>query len=163
MESGSCNNATAVVDVSSNQNIVQGGNISMNSDVITKEQAQQMWKGFEGSFNEAAIDKIIASFADDAVVRFADLPEMRGIEEIGKFLRARFARLKGYRIKKSFKSVADNIIGGMWDAEWVDAKTGKKMQGRGAEFVSFARGKIIEWDCAFNIWEKGVPHQLEII
>ena len=67
-------------------------------------------EGFEGSFNEAAIDNIIASFADDAVVRFADLPEMRGIEEIGKFLRARFARLKDYRIKKNFKSVADNIM-----------------------------------------------------
>ncbi len=135
----------------------------MNSYVITKEQAQQMWKSFEVTFNEAGIDKILAGFADDAVVRFADFPEMRGIEEIGKFMRARFARQKNYRIKKIFKSVADNIIGGLWDAEWVDAKTDKKMQGRGAEFVKFAHGKIIEWDCVFNIWEKGVPHQLDII
>ena len=73
------------------------------------------------------------------------------------------ARQKEYRIKKTFKSVADNMIGALWDAEWLDAKTGKKMQGRGAEFVKFAHGKIIEWDCAFNIWEKDVPHHLEIL
>jgi nuclear transport factor 2 (NTF2) superfamily protein len=135
----------------------------MNDDVITKEQAQQMWAGFEGAFNEAGVNQIVAGFASDAVVRFADFPEMRGTDEIRKFMTARFARQKDYRIKKTFKSVADNIIGGMWDAQWIDTKTGKEMEGRGAEFVKFAGGKIVEWDCAFNIWEKGVPHQLDII
>ena len=137
--------------------------MSMTDETITKEQAQQMWKDAERAINECQVDAILASFADDAVVRFADFPEMRGIDQISKFMRARFARQRDYRIRKIFKSTADNIIGGLWEGEWTDAKTGKEMAGRGAEFVKYVHGKITEWDCAFNIWEKGVPHQLEII
>ena len=46
-------------------------------------------------------------------------------------------------------------IGATYSASWDDAKTGKAMQGRGAEFWRYREGKLILWDAAMNVWEAG--------
>ena len=56
------------------------------------------------AFNLAAIEQ---GFTEDAVARFADFPEMRGREAIMRFLRARFARTQGYRLKKTLQDLIE--------------------------------------------------------
>jgi nuclear transport factor 2 (NTF2) superfamily protein len=87
----------------------------------------------EDAFGAADLTAIEQGFTEDAVARFADFPEMRGREAIMRFLRARFARTQGYRLKKTLHCVMGDTLANTWDASWHDAQTGKPMLGRGTE------------------------------
>jgi len=45
------------------------------------------------------------------------------------------------------------MIGNYWDGEWEDARTGRKMRGRGTEFWTVVAGKIAVWEATFNAWD----------
>jgi nuclear transport factor 2 (NTF2) superfamily protein len=71
------------------------------------------------------------------------------------FLRARFARTKGYQLRKTLHCVTGDTLANTWDASWEDAQTGKQMLGRGTEIWIVRDGRIALWDATFNAWEKG--------
>src|SRR5579872_6042546 len=104
------------------------------SAALTPAAAADIVKHVEALFARADIAGIVAGFTEDAVARFGDFPEMRGRAAIERFIRARFARQRHYRLEKHLRMVAGDLIGNDWDASWEDAKTGKKMRGRGMEF-----------------------------
>jgi nuclear transport factor 2 (NTF2) superfamily protein len=109
----------------------------------------------EGAFGSADIGAILNAFTEDVVIRFADIPEMRGKFAAERFLRARFARQQNYRLSKFLRMVESNMIGNVWEANWVDAQTGKNMRGRGTEFWTVRDGKIAVWEATFNVWQEG--------
>ena len=119
------------------------------------DEALKIVQRAEDTFNRGDIDAILGRYADDVVIRFAGIPEIRGKLEAEKFLRARFARQKNYKLKKTLFMVDGDKIGATYTASWDDAKTGKHMLGRGAEFWQYRDGKLVLWDAALNIWEVG--------
>ena len=130
---------------------------------LSLEEARGIVKQVETLFARADIPGIVAGFTEDAVVRFGDFPEMRGRETIERFIRARFARQKNYRLQKHLRTLMGNIIGNDWDAQWEDGKTGKKMRGRGMEFWDMRGHQIACWDAVFNVWEEGGKPSIEIV
>ncbi len=130
---------------------------------LTWIAAARLVQTVEDAFGAADLDAIGAGFTDDAVARFADFPEMRGRAAIMHFLTARFARTKGYRLKKTLRCVMGDVIGNTWDATWEDARTGKAMQGRGTEFWVVRDGRIAPWDATFNVWVKGGPPSTPVV
>ena len=120
-----------------------------------REQALAMVKAAERDFAAANVEGIVAGYTDDVVIRFADVPEIRGKAQAERFLRARFARQKNYRLTKVLRMLQGNMLGNYWDGEWEDARTGKQMVGRGTEFWTVRDGKIAVWEATFNVWEKG--------
>jgi nuclear transport factor 2 (NTF2) superfamily protein len=128
---------------------------TMTDPQVTREQALAMVKGAERDFGSANVESIMSGYTDDIVIRFADVPEVRGKEQAEKFLRARFARQKNYRLTKVLRMLQGNMIGNYWDGEWEDAQTGKTMIGRGTEFWTVRNGKVALWEATFNVWEKG--------
>jgi nuclear transport factor 2 (NTF2) superfamily protein len=126
----------------------------MNADHITRSQALEMVKAAERDFAVQNVESILHGYADDIVIRFADVPEMRGKVAAEGFLRARFARQKNYRLTKVLRMIEGNMIGNYWDGEWEDAKTGRKMQGRGTEFWTVVGGKVAIWEATFNAWDR---------
>jgi nuclear transport factor 2 (NTF2) superfamily protein len=125
--------------------------------------AARLVRAVEDAFGAADLATIKEGFAEDAIARFADFPEMRGREAIMRFLTARFARTKGYRLKKTLRCLMGDVIGNSWDAIWEDAKTGKQMQGRGTEFWIVRDGRIAVWDATFNAWEQGGPPATPVV
>lgn len=125
--------------------------------------AREIVKAVETLFGKADIDGIIAGFTEDAVARFGDLREMRGRAAIEAFIRARFARQKNYRLQKHLRMVMGDLIGNDWDGQWEDAKTGKKMRGRGMEFWQMRGRQIAYWDAVFNVWEEGGKPSIAIV
>lgn len=119
------------------------------------EEARQLVKRVETLFAKKDLKQIMAGYTEDVVTRFADFPEMKGKAELEKFLAARFARQKNYRLRKDLRAMMGNIIGNYWEGEWDDAKTGKKMMGRGTEFWTMRDGKVAVWEATFNVWEVG--------
>ena len=97
---------------------------------LSWEEAQGIVKEVEALFGRADIAGVVAGFTPDAVARFGDFPEMRGRDAVEAFIRARFARQKNYRLQKHLRMVMDDLIGNDWDAQWEDAKTGRRMRGR---------------------------------
>jgi nuclear transport factor 2 (NTF2) superfamily protein len=133
------------------------------SPALGIEEARGIVKQVETLFARGDIPGIVAGFAPDAVVRFGDFPEMTGREAIERFIRARFARQKNYRLQKHLRMVMGTVIGNDWDAQWEDGKTGKPMRGRGMEFWEMRGTQIARWDAVFNVWEEGGKPSIEIV
>ena len=139
------------------------GREAANARELTFGEAKKIVQHVEDLFGKADLPNILQGFATDAVTRLADFPELRGREAIGKFLTARFARQRDYRLKKHLRMVMGDMIGNEWLADWTDGKTGKKMRGRGMEFWTMRDGKIAVWDATFNVWEDGGPPSTPIV
>lgn len=130
---------------------------------LSIEAAQAVLRANERLFANAAVAEIMAGFTDDVVVIFGDLPAMRGKPAVEKFLRARFARQRNYRLKKTLRAVSGDTLAGTWVGEWEDARTGKTMLGRGAECMVMREGKCARWDASFNAWERDGGPQMPIV
>jgi nuclear transport factor 2 (NTF2) superfamily protein len=117
----------------------------------------------EDAFGAADLARIAQGFTDDAVARFADFPEMRGRDAIMRFLRARFARTRNYKLNKTLHMQMGDMLANTWDASWEDAQTGKLMLGRGTEIWHVRDGRIALWDATFNAWEKGGPPTTPVV
>jgi nuclear transport factor 2 (NTF2) superfamily protein len=135
----------------------------MEKNVLTRELALKLVKDAEDFFGRSDVEAILRGYTDDIVIRFADVPEIRGKEAAERFLRARFARQRNYRLRKVLRVLEGNMIGNFWDGTWEDAKTGKKMQGRGTEFWTIRDGKVAVWEATFNAWEQGGQTQTPIM
>jgi len=127
------------------------------------DDAKRLVQAVEDAFGAADLAAIEQGFTEDAVARFADFPEMWGREAIMRFLRARFARTKDYRLKQTLHCLMGDTLAHTWDANWVDAQTGKPMLGRGTEIWVMRAGRIALWDATFNVWEKGGPPSTPVV
>jgi nuclear transport factor 2 (NTF2) superfamily protein len=134
-----------------------------DAQAITWEAATNLVQDVEDAFGAADLARIAQGFTQDAVARFADFPEMRGREAIMDFLRARFARTKGYKLSKTLHVLMGDRLANTWEASWEDALTGKPMLGRGTEIWHVRNGRIALWDATFNVWEKGGPPSTPVI
>ena len=121
----------------------------------TPEEARAFVKHVESLFMPWNVEGIVAGFTDDCVVRFGDMPEFRGKAELARFLRARSARQRGYRLRKHLRATMGDVLANNWNGEWEDADTGTKMVGRGVEIWQLHQGKIALWEAAFNVHEAG--------
>lgn len=113
--------------------------------------------------NAGDLAGVMDTFASDVVVRFADFPETHGKPPLEKFLTARFARLKNYRLQKQLRAVSGSVIVFSWDAQWEDGNDGRQMQGYGIELLTMRGEEIAKWEAAFNVWQKGDAPSLPIV
>jgi nuclear transport factor 2 (NTF2) superfamily protein len=123
----------------------------------TVEEARAFVAYVESLFMPWDIEALLAGFTDDCVVRFGDLPEMRGKTALERLFHARMERQKDYRLKKEFRALMDDKIANYWEGWWEDRPTGKRMQGRGVEVWTMRDGRIAVWEAAFNANEAGGP------
>ena len=122
---------------------------------VGRETAMHMVVAAQRAFGSADIEAALDGFTDDVVVRFADLPEISGKAALERFLRARFARQRNYRLTKHLRMVDGDMVGNVWEGNWEDAQSGQKMLGRGIEFWTVRDGKISVWEATFNVWKDG--------
>lgn len=116
----------------------------------TAEEARNLVKYVESLFMPWNIDALVDGFTDDCVVRFGTLPEFRGRQALRKFFSARSSKQKGYRLTKQFRTLVNDTMTNIWDGEWEDTTTGRKMKGFGVEVWKMRDGKIAVWEAAFN-------------
>ena len=116
----------------------------------TTDEAKALVKHVESLFMPWNIDALVAGFADDCVVRFGTLREFRGREALRAFFVGRSSKQKGYRLKKSFRTLTNDTITNIWEGEWQDAESGAAMRGFGVELWVMRAGKIAVWEAAFN-------------
>lgn len=122
---------------------------------LGEDEARAMVAGFVEAFHSQDVEALAAGWTEDVVIRFADLPEIRGKQAAKQWVAARFARQRDYRLVKTFQAITGDILGDSWTGSWVDAVTGKKMRGKGMEFLTLKGGKIAVWEAVFNVWEEG--------
>jgi len=116
----------------------------------TIEEARDFVKYVESLFMPWNIDALVDGFTDDCVVHFGTLPEFRGKEALRRFFSARSSKQKGYRLTKQFRTLMNDTMTNIWDGEWEDVTTGRKMRGFGVEVWKMRNGKIAVWEAAFN-------------
>ncbi len=136
---------------------------SNDAQALSWEAATRLVHDVEDAFGAADLARIARGFTEDAVARFADFPEMRGRDAIMAFLRARFARTKGYKLTKTLHMLMGEMLANTWDASWEDAQTGKRMLGRGTEIWRVRDGRIALWDATFNVCEQGGPPATPVV
>ena len=121
----------------------------------TVEEARAFVEHVESLFMPWNIEALLAGFTEDCVIRFGDLPELKGKPALEDLFQSRMGRQKGYRLKKEFRALSGDKIANYWEGWWEDTLTGKKMQGRGVEVWTMRDGKIAVWEAAFNVKEEG--------
>jgi nuclear transport factor 2 (NTF2) superfamily protein len=109
------------------------------------------------------ISEVMKTFASDVAVKFADFPETHGRAALEKFLIARFARQRNYRLHKQLRAVSGDVIVCDWEGEWDDGQNGRQMQGRGIEILTMRDSEIAKWEATFNVWQKGSAPSLPIV
>jgi nuclear transport factor 2 (NTF2) superfamily protein len=130
--------------------------LSLSDAEAVLERAQRL-------LNAGDICEVMKTFTSDVVVKFADFPETCGRAPLEKFLTARFARQKNYRLQKQLRAVSGQVIACSWDAEWEDGRNGRQMVGRGIELLTMRGSEIARWEAAFNVWQKGDAPSLPIV
>jgi nuclear transport factor 2 (NTF2) superfamily protein len=116
----------------------------------TAAEATAFVKHVESLFMPWNIDALVGGFTDDCVVRFGTVPEFHGRDALRDFFNARSGKQKGYRLKKSFRAMANDTITNVWEGEWLDAESAVLMRGFGVEVWVMRDGKIAVWEAAFN-------------
>ena len=116
----------------------------------TAEECRAFVAHVQSLFMPWNIDALVAGFTEDCVVRFGILPEFRGHEALRTFFLARSAKQKEYRLNKQFRSLMGDVMTNIWNGEWEDATTGRKMKGFGVEVWHMRGGRIAIWETAFN-------------
>jgi nuclear transport factor 2 (NTF2) superfamily protein len=116
----------------------------------TSEEARSFVAYVESLFMPWNIDALVAGFTEDCIVRFGVIPEFRGREALRKFFEARRAKQKDYRLKKQFRALMDDVMSNVWEGEWEDADTGRRMRGFGVEVWTMQGGRIAIWEASFN-------------
>ena len=129
--------------------------MSSDSGELSLDQAETFLREAESAFAAHDVDRILSAFDPEIVIRYGDFPEMHGTEEAKGWLEARFARQRDYRLRKTLHAVTGNLLAGSWEGEWEDAKTGRRMEGRGVEVQTLREGKVVQWTAAFNVWPEG--------
>jgi len=117
----------------------------------TLEEARALVKHVESLFMPWNIDALADGFTEDCVVRFGNLPELKGREAVRAFFTTRSARQRNYRLTKQLRSLSGDTIVNVWDGDWEDADSGAPMKGFGVEVWVLRDGKIALWEAAFNI------------
>ena len=116
----------------------------------TGEEARAFVAHVESLFMPWNIDALVSGFTEDCVVRFGVIPEFRGRDALRKFFEARRAKQKGYRLRKQFRALMGDVMSNVWDGEWEDADTGRRMKGFGVEAWTMQGGRIAIWEASFN-------------
>lgn len=129
----------------------------------TEEAARAFVAHVESLFMPWNIAALLAGFTDDCLIRFGDLPELRGKSALEHLFRSRMGRQIGYRLKKEFRALMGDKIANYWEGWWEDRLTGKKMHGRGVEVWTMRDGKIAVWEAAFNVKEEGGPSAMGLV
>ena len=129
----------------------------------TVEEARAFVAHVESLFMPWDIEALLAGFTEDCVVKFGDLPELRGKPALEDLFQSRMGRQVGYRLKKEFRALMGDTIANYWEGWWEDRLTGKKMQGRGVEVWAMRDGKIAVWEAAFNANEAGAPSAMGVL
>jgi nuclear transport factor 2 (NTF2) superfamily protein len=126
----------------------------------TAEEAEALVKYVESLFMPWNIDALVAGFTDDCVVRFGTVPEFRGRETLRAFFTTRSNKQKGYRLKKSFRTLTNDTLTNVWEGEWQDAESGAAMRGFGVELWVMRDGKIAVWEAALNTAAADQPNSV---
>jgi nuclear transport factor 2 (NTF2) superfamily protein len=123
----------------------------------TIEEARAFVSHVESLFMPWNVEALVDGFTEDCLVRFGMVPEFRGREALRQFFLARSARQKGYRLRKQFRGLMNDVIANAWDGEWEDAGTGQRMKGFGVEVWMMRDGKIAIWEASFNTGQVDQP------
>jgi nuclear transport factor 2 (NTF2) superfamily protein len=129
---------------------VQSVHSKDNRNPQTIEEARSFVRHVESLFMPWNVDALVDGFTEDCVVRFGTIPEFKGREALRSFFMARCAKQEGYRLRKHFRTLMGDVISNIWDGEWDDTSTGKRMKGFGVEVWMMRDGKIAMWEAAFN-------------
>ena len=129
----------------------------------TVEEARAFVVHVESLFMPWNVKALLDGFTEDCVVKFGDLPELKGKAALEKLFRGRMERQKDYRLKKEFRALAGDVIANYWEGWWEDRITGAKMQGRGVEVWTMRDGQIAVWEAAFNVNEQGRPSAMGLV
>ena len=116
----------------------------------TVEEARAFVRHVESLFMPWNLDALADGFTEDCIVRFGNLPELRGRAAVRAFFAARSARQRNYRLVKEFRSLMGDTIGNVWSGTWEDAESGVAMKGFGVEVWVMKGGRIGLWEAAFN-------------
>src|ERR1700760_2681887 len=125
---------------------LQSNRAQSSGNPSTNDEARAFVAYVESLFMPWNVEALVAGFTEDCVVRFGVIPEFRGHDALRKFFSARSVRQKGYRLNKQFRTLMGDLMANVWDGEWEDTDTGRRMKGFGVEVWEMRGGRGAVWE-----------------
>jgi uncharacterized protein (TIGR02246 family) len=107
----------------------------------------------EDAYNALDVERVLGLFTPDAVFHRNGKLQAKGIDELRQFHETFFAAVKDYRLSKTLRAAAGDIVTVEFVETWVSTKDDTPMQGFGGEFWTIDGGRLAEW----HLYWRGYP------
>ena len=83
----------------------------------TLDEARVFVARVEALFMPWNVPALLAGFTEDCVVRFGDIPELRGRAALEKLFLGRSRRQKDYSLRKELRALMGDTLANYWEGE----------------------------------------------
>jgi nuclear transport factor 2 (NTF2) superfamily protein len=99
----------------------------------------------EDAYNAMDIERILALFTSDIVFDENGRRAADGIDEVRRWHEAFLASVSDFRIRKTLRVAAGDVLGVEYSASFRNPRTGARMESFGGEFWTMRADRLAEW------------------
>jgi hypothetical protein len=120
---------------------------------MSLKEAQDWIDDIISRYSTLNIDAMMSCFTPNVVVNYGNLPQIRGIVPLRKFISDRYDAVTDFKLAKKVRCVTDDVVGLEAVVSYTNAG-GKKIQGMAFEFLTIDEGRIAVWDNVSILWDE---------
>jgi nuclear transport factor 2 (NTF2) superfamily protein len=109
----------------------------------------------EDAYNALEIERILALFTSDIVFDENGRRAAEGMTELRRWHEAFLASVEEFRISKTLRVAAGNLIGVEYSSSFRHPRTGARMESFGGEFWTMRGDQLAEWHLHWRAYEIG--------
>jgi len=111
----------------------------------------------EAAYNALDVDRVLALFTPDAVFHMNGKLTAEGTDELRRWHEGFFAAVKDYRLTKTLRAAAGDVITVEFAERWVSTRDGQPRQGFGGEFWTIEGDRLAQWHLYYRSYRADEP------
>ena len=116
-------------------------------------QPEALVRAAEDAYNALDVDRVMSLFTPDAVFYRNGKLKAKGTDELRRFHEGFFAAVKDYRLRKTLRAAAGDVVTVEFVETWVGTD-GTPMEGFGGEFWTIDGDRLAEWHLYWRSYAK---------
>ena len=106
---------------------------------------EDLVKAAEDAYNALDVERVLRLFTPDAVFIMNGKLKAKGTDELRQFHERFFAAVTDYRLRKTLRAAAGNVVTVEFEETFVSTKDGTAMEAFGGEFWTIDGERLAEW------------------
>ena len=106
---------------------------------------EDLVKAAEDAYNALDVDRVLRLFTPDAVFVMNGKLKSKGADELRRFHERFFGAVEDYRLRKTLRAAAGEVVAVEFEETWVSTSDGTPMEAFGGEFWTVDGDRLAEW------------------